>query len=397
MTTRRIAILTPGDVEHSGGIGRAIGYVVDAWKRSSDGPTLAWLDTRGPAHIALAPVYFAKALWRLWRMQRRGELALLHVNLSSRGSTARKFVICTLARAIGAPYLIHLHGSRFDRFYRGLPKPAQRAVRRMFAGAARTVVLGERWKRFVVSEIGVDPAKVTIVYNGVPAPALARKAAVPGEPCHVLFLGRLGARKGTPELVAALAAPALAALPWRATLAGDGEIESFRAMAAEKGIAERVAFPGWVDRSGVDRLLAEADILVLPSHEEGLPVAVIEALANEIAVVTTPVGALPEVLSDGETALLVEPGDAVALAVALQRLVADPALRTRIGTAGAEVYRKNFRIEDVAMSIRAIYDRVLAGSVALDPALAAESVAPGPEQRSQPRILPQPLPAKLAR
>ena len=391
-----VAILTPGDLEHSGGIGRAIGYVVDAWRRNGNGPAVSLIDTRGPAHIAFAPAYFAAALWKL---SRHGELDLLHLNLSSRGSTVRKLIVAVWARASGVPYLIHLHGSRFDRFYRGLPRPARRLVRAMFAGAAQILVLGESWKSFVVDEVGADPAKIAIVYNGVPAPALTRRAAAESGPCHLLFLGRLGARKGTPELIAALADPALATVDWRATIAGDGEVESFRMLASAKGVAERIAFPGWVDRSGVDRLLAAADILVLPSHEEGLPVAVIEALANGIAVVTTPVGALPEVLCDGETALLVAPGDAGALAVALRRLIADPRLRQSIGAAGAEVYRRHFRVEDVAERILALYGCALgAGSVAADAAmLAADDVAQGQEQRAQPRVLPQALPAKLAR
>jgi glycosyltransferase involved in cell wall biosynthesis len=392
-------MLTPGDLEHSGGIGRAIGYVVDAWQRSGDGPAVALIDTRGPAHIVFAPVYFAAALWQLRRMARRGELDLLHLNLSSRGSTVRKLIVAAWARAFGVPYLIHLHGSRFDRFYRGLPRLAQRLVRSMFAGAAQIIVLGERWKNFVVAEIGADPAKIAIVYNGVPAPPRTPRAGAESASCHVLFLGRLGARKGTPELIAALADPALATLAWRATIAGDGDIESFRMLASTKGVAARIAFPGWVDRGGVDRLLAAADILVLPSHEEGLPVAVIEALANGIAVVTTPVGALPEVLCDGETALLIAPGDAAGLAQALRRLIADPLLRQRIGGAGAAVYRRHFRVEDVAERILALYRRVLGvGSVAADAAtLAADDVAQGQEQRTQPRVLPQALPAKLAR
>jgi glycosyltransferase involved in cell wall biosynthesis len=394
-----VALLTPGDLDHSGGIGRAIGYVVDAWRRGGHAPAFFLIDTRGPAHIALAPGYFAAALWKLWRLMRRGELDLLHLNLSSRGSTLRKLIVARWAHACRIPYLIHLHGSRFDRFYRGLPRPGQRLVRAMFASAVQIIVLGESWKKFVVDEVGADPAKIAIVYNGVPAPALPRCGTAAGAPCHVLFLGRLGARKGTPELIAALADPTLAALPWRATIAGDGEVDRFRALPTENAIADRIAFPGWVDRGGVDRLLAEADILVLPSYEEGLPVAIIEALANGIAVVATPVGALPEILRDGETALLVGPGDTAGLAAALRRLIVDPALRQRIGAAGAAVYRRHFRVEDVAERILALYRRALGiGSVAVgDAMVSADEVAQRQEQRTQSRVPPQPLPAKLAR
>jgi glycosyltransferase involved in cell wall biosynthesis len=108
--------------------------------------------------------------------------------------------------------------------------------------------------------------------------------------------------------------------------------------------------------------MASADLLVLPSHHEALPMAVAEALAAGVPVLTTPVGVIGEILTDGQTALLVPPGDVPALTEALLRLVSDPALRARIGKAGHAVFRAELDVAVTARQMFALYaDAATAG------------------------------------
>ena len=100
------------------------------------------------------------------------------------------------------------------------------------------------------------------------------------------------------------------------------------------GLAARSETPGWVDRDTAGRLLAGADILVLPSYAEGQAMSVLEAMAHGLCVVCTPVGALAETVQDGVSAILVAPGDVSALTAALRAGLSDPDLRSRLG-AGA--------------------------------------------------------------
>jgi glycosyltransferase involved in cell wall biosynthesis len=156
-------------------------------------------------------------------------------------------------------------------------------------------------------------------------------------------------------------------------LAGDGEVEETRCKAAESGLADRIEVPGWVSATRASALLAEADILVLASHAENMPMSVLEALAHQVAVVTTPVGTTPEILVNGVSALLVPPGDVAALTAALGRLIDEPGLRAEIAAAGHAVFTHQLDIALAADRLTTLYRDCA-------PALRNGPQADGPEQ-----------------
>ena len=158
--------------------------------------------------------------------------------------------------------------------------------------------------------------------------------------CRIVFLGTLSERKGVPELIHALGGPALRGRRWRATLAGDGRVEEFRRLASELGIADRIEFLGWVDQAVTRTVCEAADVLVLPSHAEGLAMSILEGLSHGLAVIATPVGAHNEVIEPEVSGLFVPPGNVEALSVALARVIDDPSLRARLGAAGAPPFSR---------------------------------------------------------
>ncbi|WP_345424790.1 glycosyltransferase family 4 protein [Actinomycetospora chlora] len=256
---------------------------------------------------------------------------LVHMHVSQRTSVLRKGLLGRLARARGVPVVLHMHGSEFLDWYDGLPTPVRAAVRALVV-PHRLVVLSESLRGRYATRLGVPEERVVALPNPVEWPAAAPAGRVPGGEVLALFLGRFGARKGIYDLVdaCALLSPA-ARHRLRVLAAGDGEVDGVRRAVAAAGIGDVVTVSGWLAPAERDDLLRRADLLVLPSSHEGLPMAVLEAMAFGVAPVVTPVGALPEVVRDGENGVLVPVGDAAALARALEALVADDDRRRALG------------------------------------------------------------------
>lgn len=198
--------------------------------------------------------------------------------------------------------------------------------------------------------------KLMIVHCGV-EPDLFELRQHTGRGKKLLFVGRLAAAKGLPILLDALAKLDDVSLE----IAGDGPdrlmlIEQARRL----GISERVHFLGYQSQAQVRDLLKQADIFVLTSFAEGVPVVLMEAMAAGVPVITTRIAGIPELVEDGKSGLLISPGDAGATAAAIHQLVEDPSLRTRLATAGRRKVEQEFDIGAEARRFAAILARALA-------------------------------------
>jgi glycosyltransferase involved in cell wall biosynthesis len=335
----RILVLTPFGKGGRGGIDR----IMDAIRAKLDAfPTpdlkVSFSTTRGESHIALSFVLIGGTTLRLFgRFFGYGPDAL-HLNLAQYGSFYRKAFVAQVAQILGIPYIIHLHGSGFRQFWDSAPPYIAKRVRHFFLHADKVLVLGNVWHDFVVARVPEIASKIEILPNATPSvTVLPRNAA--NDKVSILFLGLLSERKGVPTLIKALAALPTD-LPWRATLAGNGDEEGSRRRIKELDLEDRVDLPGWVRADKVDGYLAAADILVLPSHDENLPMSVIEGMAHGLAIVTTPVGAIADIIKPEVTGLLVPPGDSSALAEAMKRLICDAKLRSDLGSSARQFHDK---------------------------------------------------------
>lgn len=176
------------------------------------------------------------------------------------------------------------------------------------------------------------------------------QSLVPGTGPLIVAAGRLSPEKGFAVLVEAAAQVPGA----RFVLFGDGpERARLESRIAALGLAKRFAMPGFTD--SLDAMIPWADVVVLPSFTEGLPNVALEATAAGVPVVATAVGGTPEIVADGETGLLVPPGDPAALATALARLLGDAALRAAMSVAGKARVRAQFTFAAQANAYRALF------------------------------------------
>src|ERR1700730_11016308 len=368
-----VILISPGGLEHGGGIGRQMEYFLQAQRQFGTGPVYRVVDSRGPWFLGASPMYacfaifyFIGAAFKLLAARVSSTPCVIHANVAGRGSTVRKVVLLAFAHAIGLRYLLHVHDYNYAEEYARRGALMKRIIAMTFRRAAKVLTLGTRDTEALAQLLRLPRQQMVMLHNAVPDPVSqgANKRSAKGV-CHILFLGDLSARKGVPELLRALAGPGLLARRWYATLAGGGAIRDFRRLAQDLGIGDRVDFPGWLDSSRVQALCADADILVLPSHAEGLAMAVLEGLANGLAVVTTPVGAHPEVIEPGVSGIMVDPGNVEALSDALVRVIDDEALRQRLGTGARRRFLEKFDIGSYAVRLRQLHASLLGVSVSV--------------------------------
>jgi glycosyltransferase involved in cell wall biosynthesis len=272
------------------------------------------------------------AFLRLFGMLLANQVALVHVHMSSRYSTWRKSAFLLLAMLFRVPTLIHVHGGNYVDFFNHQCGFLQRAlIRFLLRRSSRVIALSPSWCADIRS---IEPmARTTVLYNSVPLPDLGKQAIDhQGQFAPIiLFLGLISAPKGAFDL---LKAASCLHEDFRLVIGGEGDLGAARAAVASLSLGDKVSFPGWIRGKEKDVLLAQAQIFVLPSYFEGVPMAILEAMSWAKPVVATNVGGIPDVICDGREGLLVPPGDISVLTAALNRLLADPALRQRMGNAG---------------------------------------------------------------
>ena len=309
---------------------------------------------RGSGAVRRVAVFCA-ALWRLTWWSLRGRGRLVHVHATVRGSMYRKAVCVLLAKALGRRVIFHVHSGPGDvaTFRAGLGGPGLSLIRRAFRRADVVLAVSAASAAALASAFGAED--VEVVPNAVPLPERRGGAAAGegAEPLAVYLGGFANPVKGGEVLLEALRDPGASSL--RFVLAGPGEPPG-----GTGGLPSRppVQWRGWLDEAEKGALLREAEVFVLASTSEGLPMALLEAMSYGLAIVATSVGGVPDVVADGEQALVVAPGDAAALAAALGRLGADQQLRERLGAA-ALARAADFSPDAVAERIAAVYRRLL--------------------------------------
>ena len=271
---------------------------------------------------------------------------IVHVHFSLRTTARRKVPFVKVAKALGKKVIIHLHcGSQIHEIW-------NKDYSYLFSVADVSLLLSENLLHMVEEHTGKG-RDYRVCYN--PCPQISKEPVLQKKK-QILFSGTLYAGKGYQDLIRAFAKIAKKYPDWNVVLAGNGEVEKGRAISKELGIANQVEFLGWVSGEQKDKAFRETMIFCLPSYAEGFPMAVLDAWAYGLPVITTPVGGIPDVAKDGENMLLFNPGDINALAYQLEKMIIDENLRNRIALASLDFAENKFNKYTINKQLGELYE-----------------------------------------
>jgi colanic acid/amylovoran biosynthesis glycosyltransferase len=299
--------------------------------------------------------YFAEA-GIVWDECRRRGLRHLHVHFGNVACDVALLATCLGPRGDARTprtfsFTVHGPTEFFELSENRLEEKARRAALVVcISNFARSQLMSitdyDEWEKLRIVHCGIDP--------DVFAPV--ERVRRSGEPLRILCVGRLVAVKGQAVLLEALADLRRRGMAVHLTLVGDGPSRAaLERRATQLGLGEHVTFTGPMGDDRMPGFYADADVFCLPTFAEGLPIVLMEAMATELPVVTTPVAGIPELVEDRVTGRIVAPSDAGQLADALEELGREPELARRLGVAGREKVLAEFDIRDAAAELERLF------------------------------------------
>lgn len=283
---------------------------------------------------------------------------IVHIHAATRASIFRKAFFVYASRWFNKSAIIHIHGSDYDSFFRNASTRTKAFLIKLHNHASCNIVLSQYWKQFFVSEMSVR--RIAIIPNGVDI-SLYAASRTPYQSGQLLFLGRLGERKGIYDLIQAMIILRDRGLFPRLYLAGDGELEKVKEKIQEANLQNQISIEGWCDKEKKMALLRATSVLILPSYNEGLPVAILEAMAAGKIIISTPVGGIPELVIQQQNGFLVPPGDVDSLANAIEQtmLPANEEIMRTISNQNEQRISETFDRQIIYNNLLSLYHQVL--------------------------------------
>lgn len=284
----------------------------------------------------------ALAGYRAFRgLLRKDRPDLVHIHSSFGPSFYRKMPFILWSASRGIPVVNHIHGAEFDAFYEKASGAKKRRVRRVYRRCTRFIVLSEEWKEKIAQIVPAD--RIDVIEN---------YCVLPEKICHeerrqnqILFLGALEERKGCYDMPVIFECVKRKCPDARLVMAGDGQMKQVREAFDKKNLLADVTFTGWVRGQEKDRLLRQSAVFLFPSYNEGMPMAVLEAMGYGLGIVTTTVGGIPQLIAHGRSGFLETSGDLTAMAEDVCELIQDDGLCRNMGETARETVEQRYSLK----------------------------------------------------
>lgn len=289
----------------------------------------------------------------VWKLMTDKDIQIVHIHTASNASFWRKSYAIRIAKAMSKKVIFHCHGGGFKEFREN----NRDKVDAILSKVDCIVCLSDVWKEYFE---GIGCKNVTIIKNviGNPKPMAIEKDGL----IHFLFLGLICDNKGIFDVLNVLSEHK-DELAGKILLhvGGNGQTERLLSKIEEYGIEEVVVFEGWVDKEKKQHLLNLADVFLLPSYIEGVPISILEAESYHKPVITTNVGGIPSIVKDHISGLFVRPGNTNDIYTAMKKISEGETLRYQYGEAGYEI-SKGYLPDTIKKELIKLYDKMLNNS-----------------------------------
>lgn len=350
----KVLTIGPEYRHHRGGIGALIAvyskyYQSFNYIKSHNGGSI--LSLAGDFMVSILKLFFVLSTNR--------KIKIIHIHGASYGSFYRKLLIFTIAKFLyGKRIIYHIHGGEYHLFYKNSKKVLKKLIRYFISNAHFVITLSESWEIYFKENF--KPRLIEILPNIIDYPVQIIPKSGSG-PVSLVFLGRIGQRKGIYDVLKLLQ-------QYKSeyfdkiifTIGGDGETRYIEQLIDSYKISGFVNFIGWVDEKQKKEILGNSDIYLLPSYNEGLPISILEAMSYGMAIISTNVGGISEIVKDHENGILITPGDTGELKDAIDFFIQNRELIYKYGAVSRQKVRP-YLPESVIPRLINIYESVLAG------------------------------------
>lgn len=322
---------------------------------------IKYMATTIDGNILLRLLYNFQAFIRILVSLIFNSYEIVHIHMASRGSFYRKSFIVNISKILNKKIIIHLHGACFEEFYEKESNSKQKKyISKTFQKVDKVIVLGDRWKNFIKN---IAPqANIEVFNNSVKVPEYT--VSWNEDKINILFLGVLTKRKGIYDLIEAIKIlndkEIVREKKLNFIIGGSGKEEvQIKELISKYKLEQCTEMVGWVNGEKKEELLKKSQLSVLPSYNEGLPMAILEAMSYGIPVISTDVGSISEVVKDNETGFLIKPGEAESLAKAIIKVInLEEVWKVQSMTCKELIYAK-FNEEEYFNEIKKLYNTLL--------------------------------------
>lgn len=279
---------------------------------------------------------------------------VFHLHVASNGSTFRKMLYAVLIKKYNKKIILHVHGGQYLEFYKNLSKKDQVRVKEFLVEADYVIALSERWRESF--ETNFNLKNCVVLQNGVDIEKYEKAKKYPQKLNRkFLFLGRVIEDKGIFDLIEALYSVVKKYSDICVYIGGDGDKIKILELIKKYKLENNFKLLGWLNEEKKIEALAKVNTFILPSHYEALPMSILEAMACGKVIISTKVGAIPEVVINNENGIIIESRDIQGLANAMEKVLIDIEFVKKCSENNIKKIEENFSMKKMHNEIKKLY------------------------------------------